>query len=43
MPGLHLSMNPANTNARAFYDRIGFTELPRPAGRTGVDYLGLKL
>lgn len=43
VPGLHLSMNPANTNARAFYDRIGFTELPRPAGRTGVDYLGLKL
>ena len=28
VPGLHLSMDAANTNARAFYDRIGFTELP---------------
>jgi ribosomal protein S18 acetylase RimI-like enzyme len=26
--GLHLSMDAANTNARAFYDRLGFTELP---------------
>jgi ribosomal protein S18 acetylase RimI-like enzyme len=25
---LHLSMSPANTGARAFYDRLGFTELP---------------
>ena len=28
VPGLHLSMDAANTKARAFYDRIGFTELP---------------
>ena len=26
--GLHLSMDAANTNARAFSDRMGFTELP---------------
>ncbi len=25
---LHLSMSPANTGARAFYDRLGFAELP---------------
>ncbi|MDT0269204.1 GNAT family N-acetyltransferase [Streptomyces sp. DSM 44915] len=43
VPGLHLSMNPANTNARAFYDRIGFTELPRPAGKSDVDYLAIRL
>ncbi|KAB8169673.1 GNAT family N-acetyltransferase [Streptomyces sp. 3MP-14] len=43
VPALHLSMNPANTNARAFYDRIGFTELPRPAGKKDVDYLGMRL
>ena len=28
IPGLHLSMDPANTPARAFYDRLGFEELP---------------
>jgi len=28
VPGLHLTMDAANTNARAFYDRLGFTELP---------------
>lgn len=28
IPGLHLSMDPANTSARAFYDRLGFEELP---------------
>lgn len=28
VPGLHLSMNPANHGARAFYDRLGFRELP---------------
>ncbi len=33
VPGVHLSMNVANTNARAFYDRIGFTQLPLPEGR----------
>jgi len=26
--GLHLTMDAANTGARAFYDRLGFTELP---------------
>jgi ribosomal protein S18 acetylase RimI-like enzyme len=28
VPGLHLSMDPANLPARAFYDRLGFRELP---------------
>lgn len=28
VPGVHLSMDPANTNARAFYDAYGFQELP---------------
>lgn len=28
VPGLHLSLAAANTAARAFYDRIGFRELP---------------
>ena len=28
VPGLHLSMDPANTAARAFYDKLGFRELP---------------
>jgi len=28
VPGLHLSLDPANENARAFYDRVGFRELP---------------
>ena len=27
VPGVHLSMDPDNTNARAFYDRLGFHEL----------------
>jgi ribosomal protein S18 acetylase RimI-like enzyme len=27
VPGLHLSMDPANAGARAFYDRLGFREL----------------
>ncbi|WP_369810861.1 GNAT family N-acetyltransferase [Isoptericola sp. b408] len=26
-PGVHLSYDPANTGARAFYDRLGFVEL----------------
>ncbi|MFF2371079.1 GNAT family N-acetyltransferase [Agromyces sp. NPDC058110] len=26
--GLHLSMDPGNVSARAFYDRLGFVELP---------------
>ncbi|MEV6849849.1 GNAT family N-acetyltransferase [Actinoplanes sp. NPDC051411] len=36
---VHLSMAPANTGARAFYDRLGFTEIPMPPGRGGL-YLG---
>jgi ribosomal protein S18 acetylase RimI-like enzyme len=42
VPGVHLTMDPANTGARAFYDRIGFTELPHPAG-DGVALLVLPL
>ncbi len=28
VPGVHLGYDPANTSARAFYDRYGFVELP---------------
>ncbi|WP_277210357.1 GNAT family N-acetyltransferase [Isoptericola croceus] len=28
VPGMHLGYDPANTGARAFYDRLGFVELP---------------
>lgn len=28
VPGVHLGMDAANTDARAFYDRLGFHELP---------------
>jgi ribosomal protein S18 acetylase RimI-like enzyme len=28
---VHLSMAPANVSARAFYERLGFTEIPVPA------------
>ncbi|QAY71012.1 GNAT family N-acetyltransferase [Xylanimonas protaetiae] len=28
VPGVHLSYDAANTDARAFYDRLGFVELP---------------
>jgi ribosomal protein S18 acetylase RimI-like enzyme len=28
VPGLHLSVDPANTRARAFYDHLGFREVP---------------
>ncbi len=31
IPGVHLSYDPANTGARAFYDRLGFVELPSSA------------
>lgn len=34
IPGLHLTMDPANTAARAFYDRLGFVELP--SGALGI-------
>jgi ribosomal protein S18 acetylase RimI-like enzyme len=38
-PRVHLGMAPANTAARAFYDRLGFTEIPVPS-EPGVVYLG---
>lgn len=41
VPGLHLSMDPANTNARAFYDRIGFEELPSSTADAPI--LGIRL
>jgi ribosomal protein S18 acetylase RimI-like enzyme len=37
-PKVHLGMAPANTAARAFYDRLGFTEIP--VGDPNVLYLG---
>jgi ribosomal protein S18 acetylase RimI-like enzyme len=37
-PRVHLGMVPTNTAARAFYDRLGFTELP--VGDENVLYLG---
>lgn len=39
--GLHLTMDAANTNARAFYDRIGFTELP--SSTADAPALGIRL
>lgn len=42
VPAVHLCMATANTGARAFYDRIGFEELPVPDPGE-VAYLGLKL
>jgi ribosomal protein S18 acetylase RimI-like enzyme len=41
VPGLHLSMDPANENARAFYDRLGFRELP--SSRPKAPLLGLRI
>ncbi len=41
VPGLHLSMDAANTGARAFYDRLGFTELPSSTSEAPL--LGLRL
>lgn len=41
IPGLHLSMDPTNTGARAFYDRLGFTELP--SSTASAPLLGLRL
>jgi ribosomal protein S18 acetylase RimI-like enzyme len=37
-PRVHLGMAPTNTGARAFYDRLGFTEIP--IGDPTVLYLG---
>ncbi|QAY62652.1 GNAT family N-acetyltransferase [Xylanimonas allomyrinae] len=39
VPGVHLSYSPTNTNARAFYDRLGFRELP--GSTTASPLLGL--
>jgi ribosomal protein S18 acetylase RimI-like enzyme len=36
-PGVHLGMDPANTRARGFYERLGFR--PIPADDPGVIYL----
>jgi ribosomal protein S18 acetylase RimI-like enzyme len=36
---VHLGMVPTNTGARAFYDRLGFTEIPVPEAGN-VTYLG---
>ena len=41
VPGLHLTMDAANTNARAFYDRMGFAELPSSTPEAPV--LGIRL
>ncbi len=41
VPGLHLSMDSANTGARAFYDRLGFAELP--SSSPDAPLLGLRL
>jgi ribosomal protein S18 acetylase RimI-like enzyme len=38
VPKVHLGMAPGNTKARAFYDRLGFTEIP--LGDPGVLYMG---
>lgn len=32
VPGLHLGMDPKNTGAAAFYERLGMTELPAAPG-----------
>jgi hypothetical protein len=39
VPRVHLGMAVTNVSARAFYDRLGFTEIPVP-GATAVTYLG---
>jgi ribosomal protein S18 acetylase RimI-like enzyme len=39
VPAVHLGMLSANTRARAFYDRMGFHEIPVPAA-PGTTYLG---
>jgi len=41
VPGLHLSMDAANTGARAFYDRLGFSELP--SSTADEPLLGMRL
>jgi ribosomal protein S18 acetylase RimI-like enzyme len=39
VPRVHLTMDPANTRARTFYDRMGFHEIP-VAGRPEGVFLG---
>ncbi|HEX6468699.1 MAG TPA: GNAT family N-acetyltransferase [Streptosporangiaceae bacterium] len=39
VPAVHLGMDPANTGARAFYDSLGFHEIPVRKARN-VTYLG---
>lgn len=39
VPAVHLGMDAANTGARAFYDRLGFHELP--SSRPGSPLLGI--
>jgi ribosomal protein S18 acetylase RimI-like enzyme len=41
IPGLHLGLDAANTSARAFYDRLGFVELPSSTAEVPV--LGMRL
>lgn len=41
VPGLHLSLDPDNTSARAFYDRVGFRELPSSKEREPL--LGMRI
>lgn len=43
VPGVHLGVNPENTRARAFYDRLGFTSLTAPGAPPGAVHLGLRL
>jgi ribosomal protein S18 acetylase RimI-like enzyme len=43
VPGVHLAMNPANTGALAFYDRVGFTELRTPTAGDPNLVLGYEL
>ncbi|WP_395243894.1 GNAT family N-acetyltransferase [Agromyces sp. MMS24-K17] len=39
VPAVHLGMDPANVSARAFYDRLGFHELP--SSRPDAPLLGI--
>ncbi|MEO6712232.1 MAG: GNAT family N-acetyltransferase [Mycobacteriales bacterium] len=39
VPGVHLGVGTDNTNAMAFYDRMGFTEVPIPRVGPGVAFL----
>jgi GNAT superfamily N-acetyltransferase len=39
VPAVHLGLDPANTGARAFYERLGFHELP--SSRADAPLLGI--